>query len=52
MEKEIYESPVVKMQQVILEQVIAVSTKKKTTGTIQHEWDESSANDETYYYDM
>ncbi|WP_455667760.1 hypothetical protein [Phocaeicola sp.] len=52
MEKEIYESPVVKMQQVILEQVIAVSTKKKTTGTIYHEWDDDIANDASYTYTM
>lgn len=42
-EKETYETPVIMKQQVILEQVIAAgSTRKQTSGVIDHEWNEEN----------
>ena len=42
-EKETYETPVITKQQVILEQVIAAgSTRKQTSGVIDHEWTEEN----------
>ena len=39
MKKESYECPVIKRQQVILEQVIAAGSKlKSSTGPAEHDW--------------
>ena len=46
MEKGSYEAPVIKKQQVILEQAIAGSYLITNTGSVQHEWNEDDINDD------
>jgi hypothetical protein len=42
-EETVYESPVIMRQQVILEQVIAAgSTRKTSDGTVTHEWNDDT----------
>ncbi|MCD7926732.1 MAG: hypothetical protein LUI85_19460 [Bacteroides sp.] len=48
--KKVYIAPIVKKQQILLEQVIAAGSKKISSyGDVQHEWTEEDIYDEEYY---
>lgn len=44
-EKEIYETPVIRRQQVVLEQVIAAGSTQKRSDAVVHEWNDEEEQD-------